>query len=454
MRTPARIASIVASILATSPALAQDWTPFGFNDPGTGALHVTTTATHLYACVFSDGGNVGRGIWRRDLRTPEAPWELVGLDGDILSQLVVRPAPDGVDTLVALSEATFHPGPSPLVQRSLDGGAAWSPADAGLEDASTAYVMREYPHDPDVLQVVASGDARGVFYRTTDFGDTWERLPDVGSVNDLAFSPLEEGIAYTTIYTIFFSSYFGRSTDGGITWQLENEGKGAAGVLRYGRDGWLYRARYASVLRLPYGDAEWDTVEVDPSGGHIYDLFVAPWDPSTLVASFADPTWAVFRSSDRGATWSEIPSPIGEGDYPLSSAGRAGEPGVMYLATFDSGLWRLELSGEVAVEEEATSVPGVHAGARVGVDENPAASHLRVRFVLPRSGSVEPQAATLAIYDVAGRTVRTWSVTGRTGEIGWDGHTDDGHAVAPGRYVVALTLGATRAVTPFVWLGR
>lgn len=451
MRMLGAAASAAAMFLAAPAALAQEWTPFGFNDATYGALHVTTTDAHLYAAIFSDAGSVGHGIWRRDIRVADAPWELVGLDGDILSQLLVRPASDGLDTLVALSETTYHPGPSPLVQRSFDGGATWTPADQGLESATRAYVLRAYPFDPDVLQIVAGSD--GVFYRTTNFGERWNQIPEPLNAQDLAFSPLDEGIAHTTIYSGFFQSAIGRSADAGVTWELDKEGKGAGGRLCYGGDGWLYRARGSRMLRLPYGSTEWDTVGVHPEGRNLWDLFVAPWDPSTVVTSaYSGPE--LFLSSDHGATWSEIPSPLGN-DYVLSSAGGTAQPGVVYVSTWESGLWRLELPGAVGVEGDTTAGAVVHPGAHVRVGENPAGGRLRLSFELPRSADARPMsAASLAIYDVAGRLVRTWSIGGVSGEVVWDGRANDGHAAPPGRYFVEIRRGATRAAEPFVWLGR
>ena len=51
------------------------------------------------------------------------------------------------------------------------------------------------------------------------------------------------------------------------------------------------------------------------------------------------------------------------------------------------------------------------------------------------------EAATVEIYDVAGRRVRTLyrgAVAGGTTDIGWDGNNEDGRAVAAGIYLVSV----------------
>jgi hypothetical protein len=70
---------------------------------------------------------------------------------------------------------------------------------------------------------------------------------------------------------------------------------------------------------------------------------------------------------------------------------------------------------------------------------NPARGTTAIRFDLAR-----PAAVTLAVYDVAGRRVRTLADTSYpagASEITWDLTADDGRAAAPGVYIYRLTAG-------------
>ena len=62
---------------------------------------------------------------------------------------------------------------SDRVQKSKDSGATWQPKIKGL-DATSIRSLQISPSDPQVLYVGTNG---GGLYRSTDAGETWERLP-------------------------------------------------------------------------------------------------------------------------------------------------------------------------------------------------------------------------------------------------------------------------------------
>ncbi len=64
---------------------------------------------------------------------------------------------------------------------------------------------------------------------------------------------------------------------------------------------------------------------------------------------------------------------------------------------------------------------------------NPAHGAVSLRFERIPSGR-----ADLSVYDVSGRLVRSFSLTGPSGEITWDGRTDTGREASPGVYFFRL----------------
>jgi photosystem II stability/assembly factor-like uncharacterized protein len=173
------------------------------------------------------------------------------------------------------------------VFRSMDGGDTWQ--NLGLFESRHVGQIKLHPTDPDVAYVAAVGDLfaandqRGV-YRTLDGGTTWQKMLFVdehtGAI-DLAMDPRDPNTLFAAMYqrrrTSFgFSASGGgsglyRSRDGGVSWAELTEGlptgeKGRIGIDVYRGDG--------SILYV--------TVEAgDDEGG-------------------------VFRSDDRGDSWSRV----------------------------------------------------------------------------------------------------------------------------------------------------
>ena len=99
------------------------------------------------------------------------------------------------------------------------------------------------------------------------------------------------------------------------------------------------------------------------------------------------------------------------------------------------------ISGTIDVSSAQASVPGAASLVLTldAVRPNPASGPAQISFSLPATG-----AATIELYDVAGRLLRQWSwaslPAGRH-EIQWDGTTADGRQAAPGVLLYRLRAG-------------
>ncbi len=168
---------------------------------------------------------------------------------------------------------------------SRDGGTTWT--HRGLSDTHHIGRVLVHPADPDTVYVAALGhlwgpnEERGVF-RTRDGGETWEKVlygdPDTGAV-DLAMDPASPDILYAALYQRRRRAYgfagggagsgIHRTTDGGETWTKLGGG-------------------------LPEGDT-----------GRI-GLDVYRRDPRVVYAIVENRDGGVFRSEDRGLTWTRM----------------------------------------------------------------------------------------------------------------------------------------------------
>ena len=173
------------------------------------------------------------------------------------------------------------------VYRSTDGGDTWQ--HLGLQDSERIARIAVSPADGDKVFVCATGhlwdgnEERGVF-RTTDGGETWEKVlyvdADTGC-SDLSLDPQDPRILYAGMWTFrrqpdFFTSGgpgsgLYRSIDGGDTWQRLSNG-------------------------LPEGEL-----------GRIA-VAVAPSRPSVVYAVVESESTALYRSDTAGETWRRLDS--------------------------------------------------------------------------------------------------------------------------------------------------
>jgi photosystem II stability/assembly factor-like uncharacterized protein len=172
------------------------------------------------------------------------------------------------------------------VYKSLDGGKSWK--NTGLEESEHIGMIAIDPRDTDVVYVAAqgplwrSGGDRGV-YKTTDGGETWERVLHVSDdtgINEVHLDPRDPDVLYAASYqrrrhvwTLIDGgpeTAIYKSTDAGANWRKLTDG-------------------------LP-------KVDMGKIG-----LAVSPANPDVLYAVIEAQRdeGGTFRSTDRGETWSK-----------------------------------------------------------------------------------------------------------------------------------------------------
>ncbi|MBV9217161.1 MAG: hypothetical protein JO053_13410 [Acidobacteria bacterium] len=180
------------------------------------------------------------------------------------------------------------------IYKSMDAGKTWK--FMGLPNSYAIARIVVDPHNPDVVFVAALGNLwgpnpeRGV-YRTKDGGKTWEQVlkvsPDTGAT-DIAIDPESPTILYAAMYqrrrTVFGFNGSGpesglyKSIDGGDTWTKVVKG-------------------------MPYDtDAAAPNAEGVLETGRI-GITVYPKDPNIVYVSVEHANGGVFRSTDKGETW-------------------------------------------------------------------------------------------------------------------------------------------------------
>ncbi|PID80337.1 glycosyl hydrolase [bacterium DOLJORAL78_65_58] len=168
------------------------------------------------------------------------------------------------------------------IYRSTDGGRTWE--HKGLPNSERIAEIIIHPENPEVVYAAvlgplwSAGQERGL-YRTTDGGQTWEKIlyvDDTTGCNDIAIDPQEPDIMYAAMWQFrrapdFFTSGgpgsgLHKSMDGGRTWRKIQDG-------------------------LPQGDLGRIAIAVMPSR------------PSVLYAAVESGKSGFYRSDDLGESW-------------------------------------------------------------------------------------------------------------------------------------------------------
>ena len=233
-------------------------------------------------------GTAGGGVWK----TTDAgsTWECIsdGYFGGSIGAVAVAESDPNV-IYVGEGEQTLRGNVSSGngLWKSLDAGKTWE--FIGLEGSEHIARIRIHPEDPNTVYVAAIGnlwipnETRGV-YRTTDGGNTWEKIlyvSDKAGAGDLILDPNNPRIIYAATWQMKRNGYrmdsggpdsrIFKSTDGGNTWKDISETPGLPG--------------------FPWG---------------ITGLAVSPQDSNRIWAIIEAEDGGVFRSDDAGVSWKKI----------------------------------------------------------------------------------------------------------------------------------------------------
>lgn len=374
-------------------------------------------------------------------------WSFLNISGDGFYVVV-----DPVNPNTLWAESQFCTGGAgPL--RSIDGGGSFS-APSGLVGSDRFNWSAPIVLNPKNHNVVLTASHR--VYRSTNNGVGYSIIsPDLttnpptqtvfGTISTLDVSPVDTSLYYA-------------GTDDGRVWRSQNRGgswenisaglpvrsitrvtadPANANVVYVTLSGFGQDELLAHVYRSPDRGSSWSSIASNLPDIPANDLVVDPANPQALYLATDLGVWA---THNLGAGW----FPLGFGlpnqsvyDLTLHAASRT-----LVAATYGRSQWKLDLTGlPVAVGD----APGA-AGTRLALAPpapNPARGAVRLTLELPRASEAE-----ITIYDPAGRRVREIQHGPlAAGEYAfmWDGTDRSGRLASPGVYFVRASSGASVA---------
>ena len=337
---------------------------------------------------------------------------------------------------------TTYVGLNPIEEWYNDGFLADVTGPWGVENDRASFILGPLSQDPNTPNTLLAGTYR--VWRTQNGGTAWDSLS-----SDLTFGAgvlrslsVANG-APNTIYVGTNNGLLWVTTDA-VNWNLRQTG--------------LPTQPINDVMIKPTDPLTAYICSDTPGGGRVWrtaDAGVSWTDvsgdlPSTLRGLCLEVDWntsppvlylgtdyGIYRSADGGAHWtnenSGLPS-LSIYDLKLSASGSS-----IVAATHGRGMWRGAVLA-LAVDGHGASGASLELAAA-----NPARPPATIEYRLPARGAVE-----LAVYDLAGRVVRSLERGEREAGVhraSWDGCDQRGARLGDGVYFYRLTAaGATRTI--------
>jgi photosystem II stability/assembly factor-like uncharacterized protein len=241
----------------------------------------------------------------------------------------------------------------------------------GMPQVPVTHILLDRRSPASARVLYAAGFGKGV-YKSTDGGETWA-LRNQGLAGDepfawrLAQDP--KGVLYLIVARRAEDDSLGtpndgalyRSSDGAESWQRIPLPYGVNGPNGLAIDPRDPDRLYLAAWRRPEGgggiflstDAGRSWRDVHSGGQHVYDITVDPRGQATLYACGFESS--AWRSTDRGETWKRIPG------FNFKWGHRVipdpFDPGMIYITTYGGSVWYGPAAGDPkAAEDIATPI--------------------------------------------------------------------------------------------------
>jgi photosystem II stability/assembly factor-like uncharacterized protein len=324
------VATLVVRAYGANPPGVPKWTRLGPDGGSISALVIDPQNTDtLYAAT-------GNGVFKSTDGAANWRYASAGLPNRVIITLILDP--NNPATLYAALDGEG-------IFKTTDGGVTWNGARAGIPIlyGPTGYGdVVSIAIDRDDSMTLYAGTERGV-YKSIDGGANWTEsnsgLPvspsgcyprcDLFYATAVAIDPQNSNHVFsagvvTPAGRPSYSAGF-HSDDGGATWFGAGSGLPVSwpflSILLKDRDSeTLYTGNYLGVFKSADRGVTWSLVENSPgNASRLMALTIDPGNPGTLYAMFSGPrsggAGKLVKSTDSGATWIEVGSGLESANF-------------------------------------------------------------------------------------------------------------------------------------------
>ena len=249
---------------------------------------------------------------------------------------------------------------APVMYKSTNGGADWSPVNIG----SSASINRVVIDSTNSSVIYAAGTG-GTVFKSTNGGSSWSSsnvgLPD-SSIVSFVINPSNP----TTLFVGTSGSGIFKSSDGGATWSAVNAGLTAASVQCLAIDpssaSTIYAGTTAGFFKSTNGGTNWNQISTGFANNNIRSVAIDPADTTKLYIGTKGNGF--YKSTNGGLTWSN--SNLGLGIPVKALAIHPGNSHSLIAGTRGGGIFKTTDQGSNWTQIN-TGLPGVYVNA-VAVD--------------------------------------------------------------------------------------
>ena len=240
-----------------------------------------------------------------------ASWQSAnsGLTGFSVSWLALDPT----------TSATLYAATSSGLFKSTDAGGSWSSLNSGLPSNASIQSVYLDPLHPSTIYAVGSND---VIFKSADGGTSWAALNTVPDTiftvfaDSLAIDPVNSNMIYAGTFAAGYGN-IAKSADIGQSWKVVSTGLSSSTyVMSLTIDPTAPSTLYASyedisgsgLLKSTDGGQSWNVAKVVHPGDQFFtaEIAIDPSAPSTIYAGYSNPLTGeggVLKSTDSGQTW-------------------------------------------------------------------------------------------------------------------------------------------------------
>jgi photosystem II stability/assembly factor-like uncharacterized protein len=257
-----------------------------------------------------------RGLYPSIAMDPDQPSDVfAGSDAGLSHSLDGGGAWSLVNSSYALTAVAIQPGTLDLFSvlgQSSDGGVTWRSIAYPIESPTVPAIPRSMPRTLFIGNSCPGGTAQ--VFKSSDSGVSWSRVFDSGQPGCVSLLVSSGGTEVIAMVRILEGEYYeqrvSQSRDGGLSWMdLDTsgwlDGPDAVVLAVDPTDPNVVYAEHSAKLWISnVGGGQWKEISTGLATlTPVSSLVVDPVSPTTLYVSTLE---GVFRSADRGVTWSPL----------------------------------------------------------------------------------------------------------------------------------------------------